>query len=141
MRLKSNLFVGMLIASLLIVAVPAVTDAGSRKMTLGVSQAQDRSIQAVDDYKASVGSYPAVWGVWSSWGGPDKDFPTDFMNQLKQRDIVPMVVWTSDGPTAQSDCANWSLDTIINGDHDGYLRQWATDAKNFGGRVILRFDH
>ena len=110
-------------------------------IALGVSESDDKNIAAVDAYTAAAGRAPAVWAVWSDWGGPDQAFPTSFMNLLKQRHIVPMVNWEPVDPSAQTDCTNWSLDAMIKGNHDAYIRQWAQDAKNYGGTVILRFAH
>jgi hypothetical protein len=133
-----------LIAAMLIVAGSSTAVAAkSRKVALGASSINDRSIAAVDAHTAAVGRAPALWSVWSDWGGPNQDFPTSFMNDLKQRNIVPMVFWQPNDPRteAQSDCAHWALDNIIQGDHDAYIRDWARAARNFGSRVIVRFAH
>jgi hypothetical protein len=126
-------------ASLLI--LPAPTSAAVRQIALGVSMADDHNPAAVDAYTSSVGRAPALWAVWNAWGGSDAAFPTNIMNELHNRVIVPMVNWYPVDPNNQYDCSQWSLDNIINGDHDSYIRTWATAAKAYGGRVILRFAH
>jgi hypothetical protein len=131
-----------LVASLLVIpATGSAASAATRKIALGASSIDDRSIAAVDAHTNAVGRTPAVWSVWSDWGGPDRDFPTTFMNELKSRNITPMVVWQPGDPTNQSDCANWSLDRILDGSHDAYIRQFAHAAAQYGGRIILRFAH
>jgi mannan endo-1,4-beta-mannosidase len=113
----------------------------SRRISLGISNRDNQSVAALDASTAAIGRKPAIWAVWSDWGGTDKAFPTTFMNVLKARAIVPMVNWQPVDPVDRYDCTKWSLDNTIRGDHDAYITQWATDAKNFGGRVILRFMH
>lgn len=135
------LVVALIASTLAVSTLTSATDAAVRKVALGVSVADDLSLAAVDAFSSSVGRAPALWTVWSDWGGGDKDFPTSFMDGLKSRGIVPMVNWQPVDPANLSDCAHWSLDNIINGDHDPYLRAWATAAKQYGGRVILRFAH
>ncbi|HEY5520798.1 MAG TPA: hypothetical protein VIK08_09075, partial [Candidatus Limnocylindrales bacterium] len=135
------LFVAILAAALLIPASTSVADAAIRKVALGVSELDNQNVAAVDAYKSSVGRAPALWAVWSDWGGANRAFPTSFMSALRTRGIVPMVNWQPIDPSHPTDCGNWSLDNIINGDHDAYIRQWAAAAKAYGGRVIVRFAH
>jgi glycosyl hydrolase family 26 len=133
-----------LVASLLIIpSYGSVASGATRKIALGASSIDDRSIDAVDAHINAVGGTPALWSVWSDWGGPDRDFPMAFMNELKSRDIVPMVFWQPSEPTSpgSSDCSKWSLDKILDGSHDAYIREWAAAAAQFGGRIILRFAH
>jgi len=127
----------------LIVVIPAfapATHATERQIALGVSVAvaDSQSLAAVDSYTSNVGRTPAIWTVWSDWGYGNKDFPTSFFNGLRSRGIVPMVNWQ---PIGEGDCERWALDNIINGDYDDYIRQWATAARDYGGRVIVRFAH
>lgn len=118
----------------------ASAEGAVRRVALGVSEQDDQSITAVEAYKTAAGRYPALWASWSDWGGPDRDFPTTFFDSLRARGIVPMVNWQPVAPGSE-DCTRWSLDNIIRGDYDAYVRQWATAAKQFGGRVIVRFAH
>jgi mannan endo-1,4-beta-mannosidase len=116
--------------------------AGSvRKIALGVSMQADRSIAAVDAFTSQVGRAPALWSMWSNWGGPDRAFPNaTFMGQLRHRGIVPVIVWQPANPAdPQGGAFRYSL--IIKGKFDAYIRTWAKAAKAFGGRVILRFAH
>ena len=112
------------------------------QVALGVSQANWYDMNAVDSFTATTGRQPAIWSVWSDWGASETGpFPTDVLNGLLARNIVPQVYWEPIDPANQNDCANWSLDTIINGNHDEYIRTWAQAAATYGGPVILRFAH
>lgn len=132
-------------ALVVILAAGGAASAADRKIALGVSVdprfGGDRSIASVDAQKLAVGRDPAIWAVWSDWGGANKEFPSSFMSALKSRGIVPMVNWQPLDPADTNPCAKWSLDSIIRGDHDAYIRQWATAAKQHGGTVLVRFAH
>lgn len=140
---------GALLAALLALAILVPTVAAGipvRQVALGASLTQydaaplEWRLQQVDGYSTQVGRAPALWAVWSNWGdAPNKDFPTAFMQGLQSRGIVPMVNWEPIDSSDQNNCAKWQLDTIIHHKHDAYIRQWATAAKNYGGRIILRF--
>ncbi len=139
------LTVALLAATIVLPASAPATDARGRKVALGVSVAvaDSQTLAAVNDYTQSVGRAPALWAVWSDWGGSDGAFPTSFLNSLHSHypTTVPMVNWEPIDPAHQTDCSHWSLDNIINGDHDSYILDWATAAKAYGGRLIVRFAH
>lgn len=116
---------------------PAAT---ARKIALGVSQVNDKSLAAVDAFSAGVGRAPAIWSMWSSWGGTDAAFPTTMVAGLDSRQIVPMVFWQPTNPSDETD-SSYSYKSIIQGSHDAYIRAWATAAKASGQTVILRLAH
>ncbi len=61
---------------------------------------------------------------------------------VRQRGSIPLVDWASYDFAAQ-DLLNqpeFSLSTIIAGQHDQYIRQWATQAKAWGQPFFLRFN-
>ena len=116
---------------------PAAT---TRKIALGVSQANDTSLDAVDAFTASVGRAPAIWSIWSNWGGTDGPFPTSLVAGLNARQIVPMIFWQPTNPGHDTD-SSYSYKSIMGGSHDAYIRAWATAAKASGQTIILRFAH
>jgi len=119
----------------------ATPTATLRRVALGVSMKADRSLPAVDHFTTSVGRAPALWSIWSTWGGDDRAFPdTTFLNGLQTRGVVPMVVWQPVDP-AHFDGDAYRYRRIIAGDFDPYIRHWAQAAKAWGGRVLLRFAH
>lgn len=132
--------IAIALAVVLLAGQAQPADAALRKIALGVSILDDTSVAALDAETAAIGRNPAIWTVWSDWGGPDRDFPTAFMNVLKGRGIVPMVNWQPTAP-GSGDCTLWSLDNILEGDYDAYIRQWALAAKAYGATVLLRFAH
>ena len=61
------------------------------------------------------------------------------MSQL-HTGTVPLIYWAPVDPADPGSPA-WTYNTILNGDHDAYITQFAQDAKAYGGRVLLRFAH
>lgn len=61
---------------------------------------------------------------------------------VRQRGSIPLIDWAS-YDFAAPDLLNqpeFSLSTINSGQHDEYIRQWATQAKAWGHPFFLRFD-
>lgn len=146
MRRFTPLVAGLTAAliAVLSAATPGIATTPTRSpIALGASEPQWYDMNAVDTYSAAVGRQPAIWSVWSDWGDPNTGpFPTQVMNGLFTRGIVPQVYWEPLDPSYQGfDCANWSLDNIIAGDHDNYIKDWATAAATYGHPIILRFAH
>jgi Glycosyl hydrolase family 26 len=111
----------------------------SRKVALGLAT-PDAGIAELDDLSAAVGKKPAIWVLWSQWGqGATRDFPMSKANQLASRNIQPMIWWEPVSPGDPDDPTYSRNKNITAGDHDAYIRQWARDAKAFGGNILLRF--
>ncbi len=114
----------------------------ARQLTLGVSMLDYDDLGTLDSFTASVGGQcPAMWSQWSDWGGDNAGFPSgELPTALQERGIVPMVLWQPVDPR-NLDSEAFTYERIIAGDHDAYIRQWATDAKAWGGPVMVRFAH
>lgn len=71
-----------------------------------------------------------------------------FASQIKQYDAVrhhgaiPLIDWASWDYSANEVYTQpqFALRTIIRGDHDAYIREWATEARQWGHPMFLRFD-
>ncbi len=70
------------------------------------------------------------------------DFQKDQYDAVRQRGNIPLVDWASynlDAPDLL-DQPEYSLSAIASGRHDEFIRQWATQAKNWGHPFFLRLD-
>lgn len=79
-----------------------------------------------------------------AWGDGDKDFPVDLIPYFKASDIIPVITWepwARDFADPDIKQEAYSLESIANGQHDEYIREWAKDAKEADIYVILRFAH
>lgn len=113
----------------------------ARKLTLGVSMLDDANVATYDAFTAATGRAPAIWSIWSDWGGGSASFPsTTLLTRLKLRGSVPMIIWQPVDPSVQ-DPATYAYARIIAGEYDAYITEWATAAKAWGRRVLIRFAH
>jgi hypothetical protein len=70
------------------------------------------------------------------------DLQKDQYEVVRERGYIPLVDWAS-YDYAAPDLLNqpeFSLSTIIAGQHDDYIREWATQAKAWGHPFFLRFN-
>jgi hypothetical protein len=117
---------------------PRISDAAdARTIALGISSLPYDDLSSVDRVTRDLGRPPAIWSIWSDWSGPNPRFTRHLADGLRDRGIVPMVFWSpNDYPSTDF---KW-LD-LLAGKYDAYMRQWAQDAKDWGGNIILRFAH
>lgn len=112
----------------------------NRKVALGVASIDPQPIAAFDAFSASIGGRkPAIWVSWVSWGATYRSFPTTLAEELRARNATLNVWWEPVTPGDYSDPTYARHINITRGDHDAYIRQFARDAKAFGGTVLLRF--
>lgn len=120
---------------------PTAASRPARQIALGVSMLPYDDLSMLDSFTDSVaGHVPAVWSVWSDWGGTNAAFPTTLMNGLRDRGVTPLVFWQ---PVHTGDLTDstFTYQKIANGVFDDYITTWAQAAKDWGGAVIVRFAH
>jgi hypothetical protein len=99
----------------------------------------DRDLTTLDAFAATVGRQPAIWTLWSSWGDESGSFPDRALLQgLEVRGVMPMINWQPVDP-ADPLSPRYRYRAIARGDHDAYLRAFAASAREWGGRLLLRF--
>jgi mannan endo-1,4-beta-mannosidase len=142
----------VLSASLLAIAllwVPAAASTASmpaavpaRQLAMGVSMLPYDNLAVLDSFAASVGGKtPAIWSVWNNWRGHNSAFPnTAFLDQLLARKTVPMIFWQPVDENNRNS-PDFTYKRIVAGYWDAYITKWATAAKAWGHRVIVRFAH
>jgi beta-mannanase len=78
------------------------------------------------------------WGhFWDNGSGGYRAWSNGTINNARGHGSIPMISWTPEG----GDNSRWQLGDIIRGDHDAYIRQFATDAKTWGHPFFLRIMH
>ena len=68
------------------------------------------------------------------------DFPTKEMEGIRQHGSIPFFSWSSQSIPSSLDEPNFQLSDVISGAHDAYIREWATEAKEWGHPFFLRFN-
>ena len=110
-----------------------------RRVALGVSMTAVGGLATAQAFTASVGRAPAIWSIWNDWGGPNNAFPdAGLLDGLRAQGSVPMIIWQP-VDSAHLNNPSYRYSRIASGAFDKYIRQWARDAKAWGGTVILRF--
>lgn len=86
---------------------------------------------------AGKGASILHWG--QSWGDGAgyRAWVNKLADNTRGHGSIPMLSWHSSG----GDPARWQLRKIINGEHDAYIREYATAARNWGHPFFLRFNH
>lgn len=80
------------------------------------------------------------WGQPWKMNGAYLPFQTSYFTAVRNRGSIPLVDWGSFHLGDGVNQPDFQLRDIINGEHDGYITQWARDAKRWGHPFFLRFD-
>jgi hypothetical protein len=114
-----------------------------RKLAVGVSMPDGTDLGELDAFRASIGGRRvATWTIWRNWGHPAfRPFPMAAAQGARARGAVPMIWWEPIDPADWSDTTYTRHQNIIDGLHDDYVREFATDAREYGHTVLLRFAH
>ena len=64
------------------------------------------------------------------------------MDAVRKRDSIPMIDWASWDAYVwpQTDQKDFSLQSIVDGKHDKYIRRWAKEARRWGHPFFVRFN-
>jgi hypothetical protein len=104
---------------------------------------------AIDIFEEHAGKQMSIlhWGQpWWYCGNVCRyqmfDFQKPQYEVVRQRGYIPLVDWASFDFAAPEllDQPEFSLSTILAGNHDEYIHQWATQARDWGHPFFLRFN-
>lgn len=145
----------ILLASTLVLIGMSVVAYGceGRRIALGafISGAPDNP-EKIEEFTRMVGAPPRIIMWYQSWGDAyGNKFDVAKLNTAASWGAMPMITWEPWGlePEASSSRAGdssapqpeYALTTIIAGEHDAYIRQWARDAAAWNRPFYLRFAH
>ncbi|KRF34659.1 glycoside hydrolase family 26 protein [Nocardioides sp. Soil805] len=77
------------------------------------------------------------YSAWSDGG----DFPAADASRIIAAGAVPELTWEPWDPAAGPEQPAYALDTITTGQHDAYIKRWATQVKSWGQPLVIRFAH
>ncbi len=80
------------------------------------------------------------WGQPWKMNGIYQSFYAPWFDNVRNHGSIPFIDWGSWQHDAGSNQPDFKLSTIYSGFHDGYIRQWALGAKQWGHPFFLRFD-
>jgi hypothetical protein len=99
---------------------------------------------AVRRFEGLVG-HRMQYVLWfQAWGDDDRSFAGQWIALAAQSGAIPVITWEPwrrdfANPTAEQ--PEYSLAGIAAGDHDDYIRGWASAAAGMGVPMVLRFAH
>jgi len=94
----------------------------------------------ITEFTNMVGTAPHVIMYYQNWEQADKKyFNPAKMDAAVNNGAMPVVTWAPRDPTLGKKQPKYALKTIIAGNHDAYIRQWARDAAAWGKPMYLRF--
>lgn len=133
----------LFIAALFFLAFPSISRA-AEPIALGVYYWENNRLapaddRAVNDLKTRAGRLPAVFSIYQSWTGDYSKFPWREANNARKMGKPLHICW--EPWDFQKTNPRWSCATIATGIYDDYIRQYARDARKFGGPILLRFAH
>jgi hypothetical protein len=96
-------------------------------------------MQAEED----AGKKPSIVMLYQGWARMHgaENFEPVWMNNIRNDGAIPMVTWEPWDYLGGVNQPAYSLSSIISGAHDGYITQYALDAKAWGHPFFLRFAH
>ncbi|MGE5602700.1 MAG: glycoside hydrolase family 26 protein [Nitrososphaerales archaeon] len=96
-----------------------------------------RTLSSWEQDVAGKGVSIVHWGHFWGLNGGYRAWSDSALDQVRAHGAIPMISWTPE----DSDPSRWQLRKIIQGEHDAYIRQFATDARNWGHPFFLRIMH
>ena len=92
--------------------------------------------------RVSILHWGQPWSWTTSWPYGYYPFVPSLLTAVRERGAIPLVDWGSWDLSAggSADQPKFALSAIIRGDHDDYIRKWATAARDWGHSFFLRFD-
>lgn len=103
-------------------------------------------MQAVTDFQTLAGKGLSLIHFSSPWAdcrsGPcvPYKFPASPFDAIRAYGAIPFFSWGSSALPYSRTKLRFSLSSIIRGAHDGYINEWAQEAKAWGHPFFLRFD-
>jgi hypothetical protein len=120
-------------------SIITTADAATRTVALGAfAPSLPWSFRDIDEFSSLVKGKPAIIHWFQDWV---MDFDPEYLDAAVARGGMPLISWEpwrfGGGPNQ----SGYALRTILAGEHDAYIRQWAQAAAAWGRPFFLRFAH
>ena len=94
----------------------------------------------LDQFTEMVGSEPATVLLYQNWE-TESAFDPAMLDAVADRGATPILTWAPRDPERGRNQRKYSLQKIINGRYDRYIRDWARGAAAWNKPLYLRFAH
>lgn len=95
---------------------------------------------AVPAFGELSGRMPDLVMFFQAWGNSDRDFK-DWLPVLDSMGVTPIITWEPWDRTEFIDQRVYTQESILAGEHDPYIDNWARRAAEYGNPIYLRFAH
>src|SRR6476646_8353962 len=99
-----------------------------------------RQLEAMLGKRMSLIHFMAPFAHCSEEGCGYYDFPAEEMQTIRNHGSIPFFSWSSQSIPSSESQPDYQLADVASGRYDGYIRQWARDARRWGQRFFLRFN-
>lgn len=97
-------------------------------------------IRVIDEFGQLSGRQPDMVMFFQAWGDADAEFK-EWLPDLAATGVAPLITWE---PWRRDEFLNqqeFTLQSIIDGEHDDYINEWAEKSAAHGDTIFLRFAH
>jgi beta-mannanase len=99
-----------------------------------------RKLEAMLGKRMSLIHFMAPFSHCAEAGCGYYDFPAEEMQTIRNHGSIPFFSWSSQSIPSSESQPDYQLSDVISGRYDGFIRQWAQDARRWGQRFFLRFN-
>ena len=99
-----------------------------------------QQLEAMLGKRMSLIHFMAPFSHCSSSGCGYYDFPAAEMRTIRRHGATPFFSWSSQSIPSREVEPDYQLGDVISGRYDGFIREWAGDAKRYGHPFFLRFN-
>src|SRR5690242_16675035 len=112
-------------------------EAGSG-LSLGVWQPDPTTgLVSLKQYEADAGKHAAIVELWRDWATDAGSLTPAWLSAIAAHGSVPLITWDPINWSG-ADQSAYTLDAILAGGQDGYIRGWAQQLTAYGKPVMLR---
>ena len=127
------------------VAKPAKTvkTVGAPKLLFGAyaPASDENQMGGVGDLESALGTRLDIVLFYQAWAGGGAPFRLDWIETAAAGGRAPLLTWEPWVPGGSASQPDFSLQAILDGRHDDYIRSWAAGVKQFPNLVYLRPMH
>ena len=99
-----------------------------------------RMLEGMLGKRMSLIHFMAPFSHCSSSGCDYYRFPDEEMETIHDHGAIPFFSWSSQAIPSTEEQPDYQLADVISGRYDGFIRDWAQDAKRWGHPFFLRFN-
>lgn len=95
------------------------------------------SVASAEEFRGKIGSDMRFLATFVHWGN-ENEFPEELATYARENNMTPVIYWEAmDYTYAGPHDPRFSYDTVLRGDWDGYIAEFAQRVKTYNSTVIV----